>query len=288
MRTYAYNLGMAQADDVIFRQSWLWMAFGAGVCLLFPAAGVAFLLVPHGPPGWFAWVWIVGGMAIALVLLRRVRLSLSADNWLLRYNSRGLLIKIGPTWGRDTADAFVAELSHDEIAWVRAYRHTTITREAGKRTSRPCGYLEIKLRAPPSEELEALRTCLATAGKPKTWHGWTAVSGVPVRVTDDGMVRLQWYGPDSWVAPSLKRAVGVLGQEFALQDEVSETDDFTVPTADQQKMERQIVEFVAQGQMIAATKLARLRYGYSLAEAHRFVEDLRGADRAGSENKVQD
>jgi hypothetical protein len=262
---------------MVFRPSWLWMALGTVVCLLFAATGVVFLVMPRGPGPVFAGVWIALGMLIAVLLLRRTLRALAPDTWLMRYNARVMLIKIAPIWRRDAAGACVAELSRDEIEWVRAYRRTTITHEPGgdvrvRRTFRFRGYLEIKLRG---GDLKDLRACIATAGAPGAQYGCTTSGGVPVSVTDEGLVRLQWYGPESVVAPSLKKTITLLGKGLPVHDAVSQTDDFTKATADKQKMQQHIIELVAEGQVIPAITLARHCYGYSLTEAHQFVEDLR-------------
>jgi hypothetical protein len=191
----------------------------------------------------------------------------------MRVLGRRVLVKIGEPLSVDPARVFVAEFQAQEIEWVRAFRRVTKMYEGGQIETRSTLWLELKLRVADLTELAAR---IKTAGAPRVWHGWKSTTPIPVRVTSEGVLRVEWNGEHCRMAPSLKRAVEILERDFQVLPEVKEREDYTKSDADKKKMEGRIVELVERGEMIEAMKVARGLYGFSLKEAKEFVEELRG------------
>lgn len=276
MRIIPHSQSACERDDVVFRASRLWGACGAVVCLIFPAVGlVVWQQGQHVLGGWFLGF----GMFVFLLVARQFFKLCRADNWLLRFNRRRLLIKLGSVFGGDQAKLMVLELAPAEIEWLRAHQIVTVAKSSDSFQNNHSARLELKLR---EGELSALATQLALAGQPARWHGWTISNPLPVGLTGEGLLYLEWRGRNLLIAPSLKRAQTLLAQtaQIPVQPAIHETNDLSLSSADKEKLDAQILTLVENGETIEAIKLTRQRYGYPLAEAKRFVESLQ-PPRAG-------
>jgi len=277
MRIYPIELAPVLPEDVVFRQSRLWAALGAAIITLM--MGGVILLIAEGviPPG-IGWLMAGGTAVIALPLVGKCLGAFSAANWVLRLYGQRILIKVGPGLRADAGRDFVVEFQRKEIEWARAYRKVIKVRDAdGADVRTSSTWLELK---PRDVDLEELKSCIQTAGAPRQRHGWTVSTDLPVRVTGDGVVRVEWFGRYSVVAPLVEEALRLLGTDIAVQAQETERNDFTGSDADRKKMEQQIVEYVEGGEIVEATHLARRCYGYSLTEARAFVAQLEGKDYA--------
>ena len=205
---YPYPQAPVQAGDIVFRQPRIFLAVGLGVCLV---------------------------MAVVMILLLRDKTVPPLEGL---YLTGFFVLATMPEESEAATSAgavFVAELERTEVEWVRSYRRVTIMNGSEGKETRASACLEIKLR---TAELAELRACIATAGAPRLWHGWSMSADNPVSVTTEGMVRLVWRGGRHWMAPSLKKVVWTLARNFPVQPELAEREDFTVAAADQEKMEQ--------------------------------------------------
>jgi hypothetical protein len=91
----------------------------------------------------------------------------------------------------------------------------------------------------------------------------------PVRLNDD-LLRLQWW---PGVGPVIDDVLSRFGPSVPVEREL----DFTRPVSGLEA-EDQILELARLGEKLAAVGLARRTFGFSLAEATGFVEDLLGPD----------
>ena len=241
MRIYPFELAPVLPDDVVFRQSRLWALLGAAIIALM-MGGVIFLFVHGVIPPWIGWLAVVGTALIALPLVRKCLGAFTAANWVLRLYGQRILIKVGPPLSADPMRVFVAEFQHKEIEWVRSYRKVLNVRDADGadvHTSRT--WLELK---PRDVDLEQLNSCIKTASAPRQRHGWSLSTPIPLSVTTDGVIRVEWFGQFSLVAPSVKQVLRLLGTDIPVQSKETEWNDFTGSNADKKKMEQQIVEYV--------------------------------------------
>jgi ribosomal protein L7/L12 len=274
MRIYPVNQAKVVPEDVVFRESRVWMVMGLLLVAIFPAVGV-FLLMGRGPK-MFGWYFTIVGALVLLWMLWKAGGVFSAGNWVVRIYGQRILIKIGMPRSDDPARVFVAEFQAKEMEWVRVHRQVTTMREGGEIVAHSYAWLELK---PREMDLAEVKRCVQTASAPRVWRGWQATTPMPVSVTSEGVVRVEWSSKHSVLAPSLKRAVAVLGEVVPVMAEVMEREDFTKSDADKKKLEQRIMELVERGEMIEAVKVARGLYGFSLAEAKAFVEELRGGDQ---------
>lgn len=284
MRIHPYDLAPVLPEDVVFRQSRWWALLGMAVwALLMTAAvflwsgrlGISVAGLPIPP--WFGWCAIVGTTLLMLPLLWKFLGAFSAANWVLRLYGQRILLKIGPAASGDPARVFVAEFQSKEVEWVRSFRQVTTTRGTEGNTTSATTWLEVKLR---DGDLEELKTCIQKAGAPRQWRGVTSSVSIPVSLTGEGVLRVEWRSPHTVMAPSIGRALRVLEREVRIQPPESAHRDFTKADADKEVMEQQIREFVEQGETVKATNLARQCHGYSLTEARAYIAGLGEKTRA--------
>jgi hypothetical protein len=110
-----------------------------------------------------------------------------------------------------------------------------------------------------------------------------------VNRSEGPVLQICWRGGSNWMTPSIKKTLATLAQYTAIRDTTKTTLDVStepgesvagVSLDDQSR----ILAMAERGQIISAVKLARECYGFSLAEAKNFVEELRGQptlDRSG-------
>jgi hypothetical protein len=281
MRIYPINQAKVVPEDVVFRQSRGWMVVAMVLTAVFPAVGVIMLWSGGGKV--FPWYVIIVGALLLLFALWKAAGVFSAENWVVRVLGQRILIKIGPPSSDEPARVFVAEFQAKEFEWVRAHGRVTKTREPDGVAVSSTSWLELKLR---TADLTELERCIKTASAPvrSKWSAKrlpvsvssTTPTDIPVSVTSEDVLRVEWKGKYWVLAPWLKRAVALLGKDIQVMPEVKEVQDFTKSDADKTKMEARIIELVERGEMMQAMKMARQLYGFSLKEAKDFVEELRG------------
>ncbi len=82
--------------------------------------------------------------------------------------------------------------------------------------------------------------------------------------------------PDPFMHPSAHKAVECLGRHVKIAEADHRVADLTHRSKAPPEEERQkILQLVRVGDVLAATTMARQVYGYSLTEAHNFVEKLK-------------
>lgn len=273
MRIVPFNQAPLLQTDTVCSPSALWLAFGIALTLLFPFFGAIAVRNGAGAFGWWFLIWgvAIGGFYIWFGGRRLVR-TLAGRAWLIRWNPRHLVIRLGEVFEQNAATLAALELDWADIQWIRRVRSTTIS-DAGRETQASrTTYLQIQLRV---TELDALRQKLSEVRKPKVWHGWSATREVPVSLGSDGLLCVEWHGRNSWITPSLRRILPLLAERgLTVKEAVDEVNDFTVSAPDKKKMEDEILRLAQSGDTIAAIRLARKRYGYPLAQAKEFVDGL--------------
>lgn len=120
---------------------------------------------------------------------------------------------------------------------------------------------------------------LAAESARPPFRGWwkSKTHRAPLRVTANGVMRVAWRGGGSHVTPRADRAAAALAGLLAVRLLPSERidNDYTRPTADDAAQEGLILELAEHGDVIGAVRAARRRYGMSIVDAKRFVEELR-------------
>jgi hypothetical protein len=203
------------------------------------------------------------------------RASRMPSNWLLRCHARGLLIHYRSyrNW-RFPADApQVVGFDYPEIAWVRVAKERRIVpsmAQHGANSSEThfMTFVELGLANPDTSELERQLGADRNLG---TGVGMV-VGDYPVQVLPGGIVQMSWSG----MHPSAHHAVECLGRHVKITEPDHRVVDLTYHSKTPPGEERQkILQLVRSGDVLAAVTMAQQVYGYSLTEAHNFVEKLK-------------
>jgi len=118
----------------------------------------------------------------------------------------------------------VLEIEHDDLDWIRPHVVHTAPLDPETLTGTTSHYLELKFR---TEDFEELRKCLTTAAQPRrTWSGQHFIN-LPIEMMPEGILRLTWRGDmhNSYIMPSLKKAMRLLGAKFPARPEISEMNE---------------------------------------------------------------
>lgn len=208
---------------------------------------------------------------IFLIAFHGYRASGRAGNWLLRATPQGLFLHYRSYLNHHlpAESPTVAFLPRREIAWIRSSRWKQGRRLQDETTTERRDYLEIGLRG---KDLSAFEKRLAkerrVAKKAKSRH-----NHYPVELAGN-TIRVEWRSPRTAIAPDLGKCLEFLGESYPSAENVSETlaNDETVTDAMEQ--ERRIRDYVARGDIITATRLARHYFGYDLTAARDYVAAL--------------
>ena len=276
MRFYKLDQVTVSRDDQVFKVSSTSQTIG----LVITSAIVLTLLVfairngihHRVVPAFFSAVF--GGMIglFALNSYGSLRASREPTNWLLRCQGRGLLVHYRSyrNW-RFPADApQVVGLDYPEIAWARLAKERRTVPSMSQRNSSETHFMtfvELGLVNPDTTELEKYLSADRSLSA-----GGMIVMDYPVQVLPGGIVQMSWSG----MHPSAHQAVECIGRHVRIAD----TDHLVVDLVHHSKTppeeERQkILKLVKSGDVLAAVTMSQQVYGYSLTQAHEFVEKLK-------------
>ena len=229
----------------------------------------------HLPPLLLYWVGGVMGL-VALFILVYARAALRPSNWLLKFNTERTLVKFRSHLNDHfpEEDPAVLFLFNSEIEWIRKVRETlsspqTDSAGTAERLSF-WTYLEVKLAD--SVDVSKLKEALQAERKrqaPKIGRTRTKHKHYPVKLTDAGILRLEWNG----IRPGIDKTLNILGKRFGQQSEQHVRTKHWNDLEGEQLDDR-ILDLAEKGNIVEAIALAKLKYGYDLTEAKKFVEEL--------------
>lgn len=214
--------------------------------------------------------------AVALMIMLMIaytsfQASGHPSNWILRATPQGLFIHYRSYLNshlpvdRDT----VLFLPHREIDWVRGSRQTRQRGVPGDTGTLRRRFLEIGLRRKDISGIEekfAEERAVTTAAPSRFNH-------YPVRIAT-GAIRVEWRSPRTAITPGLRYALDVLGQYYAAAPATDSTIASDEALVDVAAQEARIRDYLAQGDSITATKLARYYFGYDLTAAKAYIDRL--------------
>ena len=258
----------------VFRHSrlasliWFVGFFGGLTALLYVAVSGGIETETVNLPAPLAY-WMAAVLAVIAALAgRRLTLSLKPDNWMARVHAGGLDLHLRSYLNSHLPKdcITVARLEWREIRTAEVISKW-ISTMADHRTR--VQYIVFDVDSP---DIDTLDRHLRAVQHQRTGTGvW---QDYPVQVVMPMSVRVQWND----ISPPIPSAIEALrrhgvsirhGSIDLIQESVQPQDE----PAD---VDSKILELVLAGNKIAAIKLARQRYGLSLAEAKCFVEDLMG------------
>jgi hypothetical protein len=278
MRFYKLDQITVSCDDQVFKVSTTSQTIGlimtSGVVLTLLVFAIRNGIHHHVVPAIFCCFFAGMFGLFGLNAYSSLRASRHPTNWLLRCQGGGLLVHYRSyrNWRFPADTPQVVGWNYPEIAWVRVAKERRIVPSMahGGNSSEThfMTFVELGLVNPDTTELE---NNLSADRSLPTGLGMI-VMDYPVQVLPGGIVQMSWSG----MHPSAHQAVEGLGRHV----KTAETDHRVVDLVHHSKTppeeERQkIVQLVKSGDVLSAVTMARQVYGYSLTEAHEFVEKLK-------------
>lgn len=270
MQLYELNAAPTKADDLVCGES---RRRFVSVLTFLTAAEVGLLFLRRWHEmGFFFWVISAGILLCALVFAAQFRHALRTGNWVLRYDGSRLFIKyrsyLNEHLPADKPVVFAFEATEIE-SLSKVDKQISYPRD-DERTTERLVYLAIR---PIPSLLPDIQSALAAERqlRAKASSSWDVQ---PVSLAD-GILRVQWLGPASCVAPGIDRTLQALAASFPVRPEPSADAAGAADDARKQQ-ESDLLELIACGRTMPAIALARELYGYSLSEARQFVESFGG------------
>lgn len=266
--------------DAVFRESRL----RAGIIAL---ATLLLTVVPLV----FAWhsgetiAWVFVGIIslimgfVSLMLISGFIHTFHEGNWVIRSNPQSLLINLR-TFDNDVMnpeDEVVVEFTPGEIAWIgKTVEHRLVVSRYNDTRTDTSVFLDIK---PIVRDLSQIQKALAAEAKRPAppWRGRNNFAAVRVVDNPDGpLIRVEWRSGWTHITPSIQAAIRVLSSGITVRPDTARELDLSASTNDRQEQENRILYLVERGDTIPAINLVRQLYGYSLKDARKFIDDLRG------------
>jgi hypothetical protein len=239
--------------------------------------------------GWkhssYLFYYIAGAILFFTALLRGYIIArFLPTNWILQLDTQGLFIKFRSYLNHELTDSdpTVVFLSYQEIRSVRLVRQRlNVTDASGGRSTRTIRQVEFEIVGDPAVLARALHDERTRAAPPKKrWYGTTSTlyRHYPVRLVKPAFLQIEW----SSVVPSRAVLIDRL-RPFSVIESKIVIEDFTkLESLSRAEQEQRLRELDARGELISAVYAARRLYGYSIADASLFIEDLRKKAEIGT------
>ena len=105
---------------------------------------------------------------------------------------------------------------------------------------------------------------VVTSRPPDTTH-----KHYPVKLLDSGILRLEWNG----ITPGIGKTIKILGKRLGRQPE-EHTRAKHWHELEGKEVDDRILDLAERGKTIEAAAMAKIKYGYSLTDAIKFVDEL--------------
>ncbi|MEO0650995.1 MAG: hypothetical protein AAFZ65_09980 [Planctomycetota bacterium] len=259
------------SDGLLVRAN-AWSALAGPIVFGAVAAG----WVWAGLAGWvLAWIVALPMLLLTLTTGRAALRGFGDGNWVLRTTSEGLELRLRSFWNNDLPgdEPIVVRLEWHELAFARRctvdgsrpdFSRGTLAEERDRRR-----YLELWTRVPvPGEVVEALGR-----ERSRRAHGRTHFHHHFVSLVGERCLRIDFGGRHAALSPSLKATLAAIGDRVHVQQPVELTESAWSDLAPEELDER-ILALIERGDRVRAIAALRAAYGFNLAEAKHFVDDL--------------
>jgi hypothetical protein len=236
-----------------------------------------------GAPAFFWIIFAITAVLIVPMFAGDVLAKFRRGNWLLAVRADGLCIHLRSYQDQAPSgdDPTVVRIDFTEIDEVgRHVEHHSRPNSDGGSVNSKMQSLDIRLTHQDTGAMaEALKLNRKREQPTRVILGFMSMrSGLThfaVSLPAPGTIRVNWRGDGHWVTPSLGRTLAVLEQRVRV------TESSEGPRKDWKQMtptelDEQVLELTRSGNRMAAIKLLVNGRGYSLTDAHRFVEELGG------------
>ena len=284
MKFYKLDDIATRSDDRVFRIS----PIGKGFAFLFfssLALGCLVMAIRGGfqhdrvhVPSLFLYIFAAFLGIFVCFAYGAFRASLRPTNWLLRCNTQGIIVKYRSylNWHLPADEAQAVAFDYAEIAWVRTVREKRFTPDMDHSNTTQTAYVTyLDFCLSTKIDLSSLEAKLR-AEQSFSPEGFIISRDYPVSLSKDGMLELRWIGG---ISPSPPKAIEYLKQHVQIVAPEARTVDLVHRRNLKPEDERsKIIDLLKSGDELGAIKLTRDIYGYSLKDAHDFVEKLQSED----------
>jgi hypothetical protein len=274
IRFYSQDNLPSRYGDVVFRQARWTLLLILVISLAAVGGPVAIAYYSKAP---CVYLFAVVGIIMPLLLGQIFRRSLLPSNWLMRYRPEGLLIQFRSYLNAHfpPEDTIAFELPAGKIAWIGKTVEGRVWSSGDGTSYQRVSYLDIM---PAGVDLSDLKRHLEAERKVQGRTGRYSSSRYlhyPVRVLDNGVIRLDWEG----ITPGIGKALRILSQSFPVRPDERSRSDLTTPADTLAGMEAQVRQLLDSGEKVSAIRLVRTGRGCSLTEADQFVERIERASQ---------
>lgn len=209
-------------------------------------------------------------LILILFFLKSLRAVLGDQNWLIRSDSGGMLIKFRSYLNDHFPDGpVVLELFPQEIVSIGRTQEKRISRRANKSVFESITYLDIETAQDLDALSERLKQERSFSVKSKFHH-------YPVQALEGGVIRVLWRSGKSWVSPSAAKAVDELSRMLRVKtrEDFKFKNDFTVPPTDQVALDERIRVLLVGGDHLQAVDQAIKFLKIDRAAAKQYVAEV--------------
>ena len=227
-------------------------------------------------------VFAVPCLLVVLVQSGTIRAALRPSNWVIRAVADGLYIKFRSYLNHHfpPEDRIVIFLPYAEIDSVNKTREKLEVMASRGTQTQYWTYLDVHLKDLDTDDTaEAIKVEAGRKG-PQRGIVSSRANHSPVRVAAPGLLRIPWKSHQDRLRPGIKKALDFLASKVDLGSELR-LDRGRLHDLSEQELDALILELAETGQRIEALKLIRHRFGYSLTEAKRFLDELVGGEGGG-------
>jgi hypothetical protein len=266
--------------DHVFRASRM-----HGVLLALAVVGVcAAILFYHWPAPRPSYYFSAGILIVLLLLRRFITARFHPSNWLVRIGDDGLFIHFRSYLNDHLSadDPTVVFIAFQEIHSARLVRERVETPDLSTQrgtTTQFLRWVEFELATDPAPLADALSTELGRpAAEEKRWYGTSATlyRDYPVLMQTQPFLRAKWQ-----VVPRAAVFLSAIKPRVEIAAPIKLASDFTkLQGLSREQQEERLRELDQRGNTIGAVYMARRLYGGDLAEATRFVDNLRSGARS--------
>jgi hypothetical protein len=226
---------------------------------------------------WFLYV-VAAVLALMLWLfVQMLRVSYRPTNWLMRIATDGTVwIKFRSYLNHHLPGDVpqVVRLSRGEVHWARVVRETVRSNHGSDSESESVVSVEMAVT---DGEFGDLRAALARERDPKG-HGEAGYGrfhhDVPLRTGERCLLLLTYRSSSRRTTPGLAPLMRALKRITTVRPTERVEVDLRVAGASNAELDQRIIELVERNDIFAAMDAARDRYGMSVTDATRYVDEL--------------
>jgi hypothetical protein len=124
----------------------------------------------------------------------------------------------------------------------------------------------------PKHEIQELKEKIrqAKANKKSQKKSGVKFNDYPVRLMDNGILRIRWNG----IKPKIDKALKLLSLQTSLESEIKLKSDSTVDLLKGKELDDMILDRISKGDRFDAMALVKKHYSYSTTEAKKFIDEL--------------